>query len=201
MISPAQVTSSDWNEDLRAFVAAKRAEQPIPIQRTELTDAENAQRVEIGKSICAWLVNKQLTPILMFRHSHRATYDFDRQPTVVVTTSLPGLVAAKEIFRDSVAVVYLLQHEYEEWTKVNPDNLQLLHVHIWSYFLPASRMGESEILAKGRQIHPDTNLSDFYVLHFGHYSGARFGEEVRTLWRLRGNRLHEVEGLAHSIVY
>lgn len=182
-----------WTENLKSYVLQQRQSHPIP-DRATLSDEEEMQCRILGGEFMSWC-RQPMNAILQQRHVLRVM-EFDAEPVIVLTTSLPGLVAAAEIFGDeNDDLVYLLDEEFQSWDGYNSDANSQWHIHHWSHFgLP-----NAEQLQQASQAFPQISAANFRVHATGDLWGPQCGFEALHLWKWTGDEM-ELLAEAFSVV-
>lgn len=185
----------DWGEALREHVRARRERSPIP-ERHTLSPEEEWQCRVIGGEFLQW--NRMgLEHIHDQRHA-LGWLDFDPEPLIVITTSMPGLVAMREIVPEPPPdLFYLLHEEFQAWEGQQPMDSLAFHIHHWSFFEPADR----EVVFRARSSHPEAPASSLRVHETGTLWGKNCGSTGQHLWRWQDERLVLLEEAFSSAVF
>jgi hypothetical protein len=116
---------------------------------------------------------------------------FDREPILVFTTSIPGLVAAQEIIKAPIEdLVYLLHHEFEQWEIQHPVDEFSFHIHHWSYFQSTI---DRELLALAQVRYPQIDRAEFRIHSSGDLWGEGSGVGEHHLWRWNSKEMQLIE--------
>lgn len=173
----------DWGEALRDYVQTQRQRNPIPDRDTLSPEEEWHCRV-IGGEFLQW-DQRGLDQIMQQRYVLKAV-GFDPEPLIVITTSMPGLVAMKEIAPEPPPdLVYLLHEEFQTWESQHPVHSMTFHIHHWSFFEPA----DGEVVLQARSDHPDAPVSSLRVHRTGTLWGRNGGSTCQHLWQWQGEKL------------
>ena len=172
-----------WGEALREHARARRERVPIPARETLSAEEEWHCRV-IGGEFLGWY-RQGLGRILDERHV-LSRKGFDEEPLIVITTSMPGLVAMREIVPDPPPhLIYLLHQEFNEWEKEHPVDSFTFHIHHWSFFEGA----DGEVALRARTACPDAPAPSLRVHRAGTLWGRQCGDTSRHLWQWQGEKL------------
>lgn len=156
-----------WLTALKSCQQAELQVNPVP-DRNNLSEEEEWHCRIIGGEFIGWY-RHHLSEILQQRMALEIK-QFDTEPIVIFTTSLPGLVAAREIIKEPTEnLVYLLHSEFEEWEVRHPVDEFIFHIHHWSYFQPTV---DRELLALAQTRYPEIDRTEFRI----HSSGDLWGE-------------------------
>jgi hypothetical protein len=174
----------EWTSRLRTYAAEHRAAVPLP-DRDALTDAQEWHCRLVGGTILAWL--RQHGPrFLEERVVMCKLLGIDRDPTIVFTSDVPGLIAAREIVGpDHERVVYLLEDEFAAAPPRVTDPEYKHHVHFWSFFRPELEPG---FAAQARAKHPIPAGCSYWQHSEGTMWAVRAGRGVDHLWRWDGDK-------------
>lgn len=123
----------EWCAQLRSHAVACRASVPLP-RREDLSSAEEWQCRIVGSSLLNWL--RKIGPrFLQERAVLSKILEIDREPFIVFTSEIPGLVAANEILgTDHERVGFVLEVEFDSFLQQVEDPNYRWHVHVWSVF-------------------------------------------------------------------
>ncbi|RJX17071.1 MAG: hypothetical protein C4575_14145 [Desulforudis sp.] len=159
------MNKQEWTTALVTFSRSQFASNPIP-DLDKLTDEEKWQYRIIGGGIVGFLEHG--LPHIFQERQVVLMKNCDPDPFVVLTSTIPGLVAIEEVISDSSkSIVALLQADYEKWEQQNPVDEFNFHVHHWSYF----RELDKELLARAIEAYPSTNPDHFRI----HTEGYMWG--------------------------
>ncbi|RYX86811.1 hypothetical protein EON83_01120 [bacterium] len=176
-----------WAENLKAYIRQQRASQPLP-DRESLTPEEEMQCRLVGGELMGWC-EQSLNGILQTRHALQIM-EFDTEPLVVLTSTLPGIVAAEEIFGDANEhLFFLLETEFQAWQGYGADESYQWHIHHWSYFESPS----AELLQRAEENFPNLPTQEFRVHTLGDLWGPNCGFESKHLWNWNGNDMDLLE--------
>lgn len=189
------MNKQEWSTELRAFSENQARRCSIP-GRNELSVEEEWQCRIIGGEFISWYQH-HLDSILQQRMALRVI-GFDSDPMIVFTTSVPGLVAAREILQSPPEnLVYLRHSDFEEWTEEHPVDSFTFHIHHWSYFQSASQ----ELSNWASEKYPQIATEEFRIHTSGDLWGERCGVEGHHLWRWDGQSMELVEEAFSHIRY
>jgi hypothetical protein len=173
----------DWATQLRDHAAACRAAAPLP-DRDALTAAQEWRCRIVGGALLTWL--RQHGPrFLQERAVVCELLGLDRDPAVVFTSDVPGLVAAREVVGpDHERVVYLLDDEFAAAPARAADPGYKHHVHFWSFFRPEVEAG---FAAEARARHPIPADCSYWQHSEGTMWAVTAGRGADHLWRWDGH--------------
>lgn len=181
------MNKQEWSTALRSFTRNQRQHNSIP-DRNTLSNEEEWQCRIIGGEFIGWY-QRHFRDILGERTALRVM-NFDPEPLIVFTTSIPGLVAAQEIVPEpSDKMVYLLHTEFEEWEKEHPVDEFTFHIHHWSYF----RNIDQELLSRAQEAYPEVSAEEYCIHTSGDLWGELCGVEGEHLWRWNGQEMEFLE--------
>lgn len=174
----------EWTSRLLAYATECRSAAPLP-DRAALTDAQEWHCRIVGSTLLTWL--RQHGPrFLQERAVMHKMLGIDRDPAIVFTSDVPGLVAAQEIVgTDHERVVYLLEDEFTAAPPRAADPEYKRHVHVWSYFRPEVEPG---FAAAARAKHPIPADCSYWQHAEGTMWAVRAGRGVDHLWRWDGHK-------------
>jgi hypothetical protein len=175
---------SDWVAQLREYVAGCRAKAPLP-DRDALTEAQEWHCRIIGGTLLTWL--RQVGPRFLPERAVMCNLlGIDRDPAIVFTSDLPGLVAAREIVGpDHERVIYLLGDEFAAAPPRAADLEYKRHVHVWSFFCPEV---EPAFEAEARAKHPIPDGCGYWQHCEGTMWAVNAGRGGDHLWRWDGHK-------------
>lgn len=166
-----------WAAGLRRHIKTCRKKTPIP-DRSSLSPEEEQQCRIIGGELLSWL--KDAGPQVLAERKALKILEVDPDPLVVFTTSMPGLVAAKEIIPASEKrIACLLDKEFEAVLQKLPDENCQYHVQKWSHFEKL----DPEELERAKEKHPGIAPEEFRIHVAGQYFGRNCGSSLNHLWR------------------
>lgn len=173
-----------WAAQLREHVAGCRAAVPVPDRATLTVPQEWHCRI-VGGTILTWL--RELGPrFLQERAAMCKLLRVARDPAIVFTSDLPGLVAAQEtIGPDHERVIYLLEDEFVAAPARAADPEYRWHVHFWSFFRPEIEAG---IAAEARSKHPIPEGCSYWQHSEGTMWAVNAGRGGDHLWRWDGHK-------------
>ncbi|MES2734667.1 MAG: hypothetical protein V4672_00005 [Verrucomicrobiota bacterium] len=177
-----------WIAALTGFAAQKRAEDPVP-PRSALTDEEEQQCRILGGHLISWL--EEWGPNLILERNVLADMQgWDKNPHVVFLTSGPGLTAAREILHGAEEqVTWLTTPQFQEFLVLHPDEGQVHHCILESWFRPASAQEESALRAS-YPIPPEASLR----IHHDHSRMAPlFTRGGLSLWSSQKGEMKLIE--------
>ena len=177
-----------WEDAVRNYEQDCRALKPVP-PRSSLTAEEEWH--------CRILGGRMYTSLAPMIESDLAQRDalwvrkFARQPLVVFTTTMPGLVAARELFKPFAKLLFLLPHEWEAWTHVESraDSEYEFHVHHWSEM----HMMKDDKAEYAQQQFPEADLKTLRLHEEGSLFGPLAGTGAAHLWQWNGRELELLE--------
>jgi hypothetical protein len=183
---------SEWIARLHEYAAGCRSAAPLP-DRDALTEAQEWQCRIVGGSILAWF-RRYGTQFLQERVTLHKMLGVDRDPAIVFTSTVPGLVAAQDIIGPNhERVVYLLEDEYAAMPAPLADPEYKWHVQFWSFFCPDI---EPEFAAEARAKHPIPVGCGYWQHSEGTLWAVNAGRGIAHLWRWDG---HEPELLEEAM--
>lgn len=173
---------AEWTQQLREYVAKCRTVNPLP-GRDQLSDAQEWQCRILGGSILSWL--RQYGPrFLQERAVMCKLLGIDRDPAIVFTSNVPGLVAAREIIGPHhERVLYLLEDEFAGSSPKGADPQYKWHVHFWSFF---REQLDPEFAAEARVKHPIPAGCSYWQHTEGTMWAANAGLGGDHLWQWNG---------------
>ena len=167
-----------WLQEMKNHAANCRSSRPIP-GRDDLSWPQTLQLHIIKGSLLSWINNlpSSLSPGPDRQTGHGIC--------IVFTSSLPGLVAAREIpQKKNPTLVSLYPDELSDFLQSFPDNEYRYHTHIWSHFLE-----ELDYETKKNAARYPINDTEKYWLHVeGIMRGQRFGRGNEHLWSWNGSQ-------------
>jgi hypothetical protein len=176
-----------WLAALKYFQQAQYQSNPLP-DRQSLSEEEEWQCRIIGGEFIGWYKH-DLSFILKQRIALQVM-DFDKEPILVFTTSIPGLVATREIIKEpSEDLVCLLHHKFKKWIGLNPVDEFIFHIHHWSYFKPI----DEDLLELAQERYPQIDPAEFRIHTSGDMWGERCGGGADHLWRWNGKSMELIE--------
>lgn len=134
-----------WADELRGLVQECFKLEPIPA-RESLTPLQEMQCRILGGHLLNWLDN--WGPQLILERNVYADLrppderPEDKEPIIVFVMDEPGLVAAREIIRDtSGRLVYVRKKDFDFCMAINPDPGYVCHCVLQSLFLEEGEQG------------------------------------------------------------
>ena len=187
----------EWASRLRRYVAACRASRPIP-DRSTLTNAQEWQYHIISSSVRAGM--RKYTP-RYFREEAVMNRRFGfNNPVFVFTSSVPGLIAAKDaIGTGHEQVVLLLENEYDASPCGEEGTEDDFYRHFWSTVDTEAEL-DPEYVAGLRAEHPIPDGCSYWRHCEGSYSGPMASHWVAQLWCWDGGTATMIEGAWQSII-
>lgn len=168
-----------WADKLRQHIARCREAKPIP-RRNSLTLADEWQCRILGGSLVNGLRRDQ--PHIIQEASALRVLDVDSDRLIVFTSTLPGLVAAREILGpDDDRVAYLLEDEFSTFNEQDYDEACRWHIHKWSFFVEG---GHLETYARPK--HPLPKGATYWIHDDGCVWAQNAGDAVQHLWTWDG---------------
>ncbi len=188
---------SKWTAKLRDYAEKCRAAAPLP-DLDSLTEGQEWHCRIVGSTLLAWL-REHGPRFLQERAVMCKLLDIDRDPAIVFTSDVPGLVAAREIVGpDHDRVVYLRVDEFDAVPARMADPEYKGHVHFWSFFRPEIEPGfEAEARAK----YPIPAGCSYWQHTEGTLWAARAGRAADHLWRWDGHKPELLEEAMSHRVY
>jgi hypothetical protein len=169
-----------WMTGLRKYVDVCRIKNPV-INRCDLSVEQEMQCRIIGGGLISWL-NKYGPAFLQERAVLSSLMNVSKDPILVFTSTVPGMVAAREILADaSESVVALFAEELIDWLTTNPDPEYRYYVHMWSFFANP----DDEILSKAGD-YPIGDGECYWLHKEGTMCGLLFGRGGDHLWKWDG---------------
>lgn len=189
------MNKQEWSDSLRALAAAKRMRKPVP-ERTTLSAEEEAQCQVIGGAFISWF-EERLQNIAAERTAIKSLHS-DPQPVVVFTTTMPGLVATREIITEpDDNLICLLDTEFQKWERDHPVDDFTFHIRHWNYFKKPDR----STLSQAKKAFPGIDATEFRIHVLGDRWGELCGHESLHLWRWNGKDLDLVEQSFSTTIY
>ncbi len=134
-----------WAEELRGLLKECFEKEPIPA-RQSLTPLQEMQCRILGGHLLNWLDN--WGPQLIMERNVLAhmrppeEMPEDKEPIIVFVMDEPGLVAAREIIRDtSGRLVYVRKTDFDFCMAINPDPGYVCHCVLESRFIEEGEQG------------------------------------------------------------
>ena len=178
-----QPEGTDWHEGLIRFVNQCRSSCPIA-DRQDLSEIEEMQCRIIGGSFITWLEHEG-PQLIRERKALSKIRPWGEDPFIVFTSTVPGLVAAREIVDiDSETIAYMFPGEYGEWLGREPDQDNQWHIHTWSYFTPVDKESDDRFLE-----HPVSDDESLWLHTLGTRCGELFERGCNHLWKWDGTEL------------
>jgi hypothetical protein len=123
---------------------------------------------------------------------------FNPDPVIVFTTSIPGLVVAHEILQIlPTNLVYLHHADFEEWEQQHPVDRFTFHIHHWSYFQPVSQ----ELAKRASEQYLQIASEKLRIHANGDLWRERCGIAGQHLWRWNGQGMALVEEAFSHLQY
>jgi hypothetical protein len=185
----AEKGPSVWARIVRQHAAACRLKRPIPPRET-LSPEEEEQCLITGGSLIQWL-NSHGPEFLRQRAFFKEIMPIAKDPVLVFTSNMPGLVAAQEILDPCPEkIVYLLESEYAECElrRLDPDYRH--HVHFWSVFREPV---DPEFAKRASEQYPLAAGACYWQHSEGTVWGEPAGRGVDHLWSWNGTQLDLLE--------
>lgn len=183
-----EITRETYEQQLREHLRQCRQARPIPA-RESLSPIEEAQCQILGGHLIQWLRN--WGPNLL---RERATLEsiFGREitcPLICFHSSMPGLVAARQILgEEHPIVVYGLREDFAEFPI--EDEMFHHHVELISYLEPIAAERLSPWVAAN---HPLLPQEQYWVHYDETVLGNLFARGCRHLWRWDGSKMKLLE--------
>jgi hypothetical protein len=151
--------------------------------RDELSPAEEWQCRIVGSSLLNWL--RKIGPrFLQERAVLAKLLEIDREPFIVFTSDIPGLVAAQQILgTDHERVGFLLQDELDSFLRQVEDPDYRWRVHVWSVF---RKVVAPAFEAEARAKYPIPDGCSYWQHSEGTMWAVNAGRGVDHLWRWNG---------------
>jgi hypothetical protein len=168
-----------WFEGLRRHIGRCRDRVPIT-PRDRLSDDDEWECRIVGSTIVNWLEN--LGPSLLQERSVLCKLlQVESDPFIVITSTMPGLVAADEIVGgDNERIVYVFDSEFADWTATHPDPGYKWHVHMLSRFQQAMT---PHFRDRAVAAYPDVDGAVLRQHSEGTMWGEHAGRGVDHLWK------------------
>lgn len=182
------MNKQEWSSALKSFVHEQRQHNPIP-DRDSLSEEEEWHCQFLGGAFINWY-NQRLDNILAERDVLSQLNEFDPEPLVLFTTTMPGLVAAQEIMPDPPETFFPLLHaEFEKWQERHTVDSFTFHIHHWSHF----DAPDKKLLSRVTETYPAVSVDEIRI----HFSGDRWGDLCGVfgehLWRWNGQEFELLE--------
>lgn len=189
------MNKQEWTNSLKSFVEARRSHTPI-LSQEDLSTEEEWQYKIIGGEFISWYRN-HLSNILDQRMALRVM-DFDPEPLIVFTSTMPGVVAAKQIIGEvSDKLIYLMHEEFEEWSQDNSVDKFTFHIHHWSYF----REIDQDLLEQAQENYPEVSQDSYRIHVTGDLWGERCGTQGEHLWSWHDGEMKLLEEAFSHIMF
>ena len=191
----AGMNEQAWSDAIESFAQAQREGNPI-LDRDNLCDEEEWQCRIIGGSLISFY--KSRLPGILDERMVLRMMSFSPNPIVVFTTTMPGLIAAREIEQNIPGrFVYLLHADFEGWESRHPVDAFTFHIHCWNYF----RDIDQTLRAQATEAYPLVDAKSFRIHSQGDLWGEQCGRFVEHLWRWDGNEMELLEEAFSAGVY
>ncbi len=174
----------EWAARLREYAVECRTAVPLP-DREALSNVQEWHCRILGGALLAWL--RQHGPqFLEERAVMCQAMAIDRDPAIVFTSDVPGLVAAREIVGpDHERVIYLLEDEFANRPTPLADPEYIWHVHCWSFFL---REVDPDFEVAAQAKHPIPAGCGYWQHSEGTLWARNAGQGGDHLWRWDGQK-------------
>jgi hypothetical protein len=175
----------EWQAKIKAYFHEVYAAKVLP-SRELMTKAENCQRQIIGSTIHAWLTDYG-PKLLAERELIRGPFDaWDSEPVIVITSTVPGLVAACDMLSsDPTRVFYLTNEAFKVFHEQHPDPEFQWHV---TYESRISEVPNSGPGSKSWGEHPLAAHECYWVHTEAYMLGPLFGQGWEHLWKWDGEK-------------
>jgi len=171
-----------WFDDLRTFLAGKRAAAPIAPYAT-LAPAEKLRVDILFGDIRDWF-NQGLRQFRANRSFGAALHRLDPDPCVVFTSDPTGLSCIAGMMRQPPEwLAWGLSEEFADFRKTRPDDGYRWHIHYESVLRTAA---DPVLLATLRRDTPIPDGSEYWVHSISTLFAPNGGFEVAHLWSWDG---------------
>lgn len=174
----------EWTAALVAFAAKKHAEEPAP-SRHDFTGEEEQQCRILGGHLISWM-NEWGPNLIMERNVLATMQGWDKNPHIVYATAGPGLAAACEILDGVEAdVTWLTAAQFQEFLSLHPDENQVHHCILESWFRPVTAEEETEL-----RVTYATSTDGTLRIHHDHtLMGPLFTRGGLNLWSYKDEKM------------
>jgi hypothetical protein len=150
----------EWLSALNGFFERQLSLKPLP-PREDLPKREEFQCRILGGALIGWL-DRHGPPLLHEREFFRDLTNVESDPAIVITSGVPGLVAASQILNPKPdSIFFFSPEEFAVFLKEHPDDLLCWHVEYSSFF--SDRLSPEELARASRQ-HP-LQVGEQFWLH------------------------------------
>ena len=146
-------SKQEWQAALRAHFTQECSDHALPARAT-FSQKEEFQCRILGGALLGWL--KEYGPrLLQEREVLRESFEVESDPVVVIISSTPGLVAAREILGLRREMIFWFTAEaFAAFLERHPDPGNRWHVVYTTYFLDS--IGEDDLLrASANDLEPN----------------------------------------------
>jgi hypothetical protein len=188
------MNKQDLLNSLKTLIKEQSENHPIP-DRESLSAEEEWHCQIIGGDFIAW-TQKHLPKILNERMVLKAM-NFDQEPLIVFTTSMPGLVALKEIMpKPPEEMIFLLHSEFEKWNQQHSSDKYSSYIHHWSYFQDIKK----EQLTLAKKLYSSVPENELRIHNRGDLWGENCGTFGEHLWQWNGDKMVLLlEEISHGV--
>jgi len=117
---PKTSNKQDWQSALTEHFDRECSAHPLP-ERAQLSKAEEHQCRLLGGTLVVWL-ERHGPRLLQEREVLRHSFEVESDPAIVFTSTVPGLVAAKQILDPRrVSIFYFLADAFTSFLSRHPD--------------------------------------------------------------------------------
>ena len=184
--SPAmpKTLKQDWESALTEHFDREYSAHPLP-ERARFSKAKEYQCCSVGGTLIAWL--EDYGPrLLQEREVLRHALEVESDPTIIFTSTVPGLVAAKEILDPRPAsVFYFLEDDFTSFLSRHPDPTFQWHVVYSSYF---THQLDADTLARAVAKYKLRSTERFWLHRESSMLAPLFGRGGDHLWKWNGRK-------------
>ena len=179
----------NWQSALTEHFERESVAHPLPA-REQLSKAEQFQCRTLGGTLISWL--KCHGPrLLQERDALRYAFGVESDPAIVLTSTIPGLIAAKQILDPRPASIFFFSPEaFASFLAHHPDNTFRWHVVYSSFF---SDQLETDLLARACSKYKLRPSETFWIHRESTMVARLFGRGGDHLWKWNGRKMTLLE--------
>ena len=187
MLQPSN--KQDWQSSLAVHFDLECSSNPLP-EREQFSKAEGHQCRLLGGILIEWL-NRHGPKLLQERDVLRHGLEVEGDPAVIIVSSVPGLVAAKEILDPRPAsIFYFLPDAFTSFLSRHPDPTFQWHIVYSSSF---SEHLDTETSARAVAKHKLRSTERFLLHSESTMLAQRFARGGDHLWKWNGRKMTLLE--------